>query len=82
MSCCIGTKPTFHDEGPRTVEAYILDFAADLYDQPVRLEFVRRLRGQERFESTEALVAQMHRDVAETRAVLGVVSAATKSSNT
>ena len=66
----VGTKPTFHEHGDRTVEAFVLDFEGDLYGKQVRLEFVRRLRGQERFEDAEALAARIRRDVEETRAVL------------
>ena len=66
----VGIKPTFHADGPRVVESFVLDFDGDLYERRVRLEFVRRLRGQERFESVEALVEQMQRDVAETRTAL------------
>jgi riboflavin kinase/FMN adenylyltransferase len=68
----IGLRPTF-GPGERTVEAYLLDFHQDLYGQPLRLEFVRRLRPELRFESVDALVAQMHKDVAEVRDVLGRV---------
>jgi len=52
------------------VEAYILDFAGDLYGQGLGIEFVSRLRGMERFDSVDALVAQMRRDVADTRALV------------
>ena len=52
------------------IEAYLLDFDGDLYDQPLRLEFLKRLRGEKRFDSVEALVEQMHRDVAETREIV------------
>ena len=65
----IGTRPTF-DGQSRAVEAYLLDFAGDLYGQRLRLHFVARLRGQERFDSLPALVAQMQRDVATARDVL------------
>ena len=37
------------------IEAYLLDFDGDLYDQPLRVEFLRRLRGEKRFESVDAL---------------------------
>ena len=66
----VGIKPTFHDEGPRVVESFILDFDGNLYGEHARLEFVKRLREQERFDSVDALIAQMQRDVDETRAVL------------
>ena len=62
----IGFRPTFG--GDRlTVEAYLLDFDGDLYGRPVRLEFVSRLRGERKFIDAAALIAQMHRDVEETR---------------
>jgi riboflavin kinase/FMN adenylyltransferase len=67
----VGTKPTFHEDGPRVVEAFVLDFDGNLYGEQVRLEFVERLRGQERYDTVDALVAQIRADVADTRAALG-----------
>ncbi|GAB3496265.1 bifunctional riboflavin kinase/FMN adenylyltransferase [Flexivirga lutea] len=66
----VGTNPTFDDVPERTVEAYVLDRDdLDLYDETVRVEFVRRLRGNTKFGSVEALVAQMHRDVDQAREI-------------
>jgi riboflavin kinase/FMN adenylyltransferase len=65
----VGTNPTF-DVRQRRVEAYVLDFEGDLYGDVLGVEFVERLRGMEKFDSVEALVAQMHRDVEQTRAVI------------
>jgi riboflavin kinase/FMN adenylyltransferase len=65
----IGTRPTFDDPG-RTIEAYLLDFGGNLYDKELRLEFVKRQRDELRFETVEALLEQIARDVDETRAVL------------
>jgi riboflavin kinase/FMN adenylyltransferase len=65
----IGERPTF-DGRRRVVEAYLLDFDGDLYGQTLRLHFVERLRGQERFDSIGALIEQMTRDVAQARALL------------
>jgi riboflavin kinase/FMN adenylyltransferase len=65
----VGTNPTF-DVRQRRVEAYILDFDADLYGDSLGVEFVERLRGMERFDSVDALVTQMHADVAATRSLL------------
>ena len=64
----LGRRPTFYaDAGLRLLEAYVLDFDGDLYDQAARVRFLHHLRRQERFDSVDALVEQMHRDVAETR---------------
>ena len=68
----IGRRPTFYPEGgPLMVEAYLLDFTGDLYGERAHVRFVSRLRGEERFESTDALVAQMNQDVEAARAALG-----------
>ncbi len=53
------------------VEAYLLDQDVDLYGRQLTVEFLERLRGERRFESAEALVAQMHDDVKRTRAFCG-----------
>ena len=66
----IGSKPTFHDEGPTIVEAFVLDFDGNLYGEHVRLEFIQRIRGQEKFGSIDALVAKIEDDVAATRRIL------------
>jgi len=62
----IGHTPTF-DGRTQQIEAHLLDFSGDLYGQPMRLEFHRYLRGQQKFESTDELVAQLQRDVAGIR---------------
>ena len=65
----IGTNPTFggHD---RTIEPFILDFDDNLYGKTLRLEFVQRLRDQVKFDSVDALLEQIDRDVAQTRQIL------------
>ena len=65
----IGVRPTFQTGRGELIEAYILDFEGDLYDTTLTLEFIERLRGERRFPSAEALVEQMHSDVAQTRAI-------------
>jgi riboflavin kinase/FMN adenylyltransferase len=63
-----GRRPTFYAEaGMFLVEAYVLDFDGNLYDQPARVRFTHRLRGQERFDDVADLVAQMRRDVEAVR---------------
>lgn len=66
----VGVRPTFGNDLHPLVEAHVLDFAGDLYGQRLTIEFVERLRGEERFESVDALVAQMHQDVERTRELL------------
>ena len=66
----IGTRPTF-GAGERSVEAFVLDFEGDLYGREVRLEFVERLRDEEKYDSVEALLQQIDLDVARTRDILG-----------
>ena len=63
----IGVRPTFKTGRGELIEAYLLDFDGDLYGQELCLEFLERLRGERRFDTAEALVEQMHRDVARTR---------------
>ena len=65
----VGTNPTF-GVGDRTVEAHALDRDdLDLYGAHAAIDFTARLRGTERFNSVEALVTQMHRDVSQARAL-------------
>ena len=63
----IGVRPTFATGRGELVEAYLLDFDGDLYGTMLRLDFIARLRGERRFDTAEALVEQMHEDVARTR---------------
>lgn len=68
----LGRRPTFYEEAHASLlEAHLLDFDGDLYGEHVRVRFVTRLRGEARFDGAEALVAQMRRDVEDTRAALG-----------
>jgi len=65
----VGVRPTFHTGRGLLVEAYLLDFEGDLYGQELRLDFLRRLRGERRFETAEALVEQMHVDAQDARRI-------------
>jgi riboflavin kinase/FMN adenylyltransferase len=65
----VGTNPTFSGR-TRTVEAYVLDTQADLYGQHVAVDFVARIRGQEKFSSVDDLVVAMDRDTARARTIL------------
>ena len=66
----VGVRPTFETGRGLLVEAYLIDFDGDLYGQTLRIAFARRLRGERRFETAEALVEQMERDVEDARNVL------------
>jgi riboflavin kinase/FMN adenylyltransferase len=66
----VGVRPTFDTGRGLLVEAYLLDFEGDLYGETLRIAFARRLRGERRFESAEALVEQMERDVEDARGAL------------
>lgn len=67
----VGVRPTFEeDRQGLLVEAFLLDFAGELYGETLTVEFVARLRGEERFSSVEDLVVQMQRDVERTRELL------------
>ncbi len=67
----VGRQPTFYsDRQSSLVEAYLLDFQGDLYDEVGTVELVARLRGQVKFGSVESLVDQMSSDVARTREAL------------
>ncbi|MDO9407079.1 bifunctional riboflavin kinase/FAD synthetase [Patulibacter sp.] len=68
----IGIRPQFETTLGVLVEAYLLDFSGDLYGQQLELEFVERLRGEERFDGVEALLEQMGRDVDDTRRLAAV----------
>ena len=64
----LGRRPTYYGEsGLLLLEANLLDFDGDLYGQGAHVRFGRRLRGQERFDRVDDLIAQMARDVAAVR---------------
>jgi riboflavin kinase/FMN adenylyltransferase len=66
----VGTRPTFAGSA-LTVEAHLLDFDADLYDQVLALDFIARLRNEMAYATVHALVKQIHEDIAQARGILG-----------
>ena len=64
-----GRRPTF-DNGAPLLEVFIVDFEGDLYGRSLNVEFVAWLRGEERFDSVEALVARMRDDLAQAKLCL------------
>ena len=66
----IGVRPTFGHAAPN-LETYLLDFEGDLYGETLSVALVAFLRPEQAFDSVDALIAQMQRDTARTREVLG-----------
>ena len=64
-----GRRPTF-DNGPPLLEVFVFDFAGDLYGRDMEVAFTGFLRGEAKFDSAAALIAQMRRDEAQARAML------------
>ncbi|MFH0990227.1 MAG: bifunctional riboflavin kinase/FAD synthetase [bacterium] len=58
----IGVRPTFYKHGQRVIEVYVSDFEGDLYNQQLELFFILKLRDEVKFDSSEALIAQMNLD--------------------
>ncbi|HUE29028.1 MAG TPA: bifunctional riboflavin kinase/FAD synthetase, partial [Solirubrobacteraceae bacterium] len=67
----VGVRPTFGTGRAVLVEAYVLDREVDLYGKTLKVEFLRRLRGERRFPSADALIEQMRRDIEQARDLCG-----------
>jgi riboflavin kinase/FMN adenylyltransferase len=67
----IGVRPTFVTGRGVLIEAYLIGYDGDCYDEELRLAFVQRIRGEKRFDSAEALVEQMHQDTEQALQVAG-----------
>lgn len=65
----VGVRPTFETGLGLLIEPYLIDFSGDLYGRTITVEFLTRLRGEQRFDSVDDLIAQMHRDVEVARGV-------------
>ncbi len=75
----IGNNPTFEGVPEHRVEAYLIDQDVDLYGKEIELEFVDYVRPMNRFDSVDALVAQLGADVGRIRAILGRAESAAES---
>jgi len=71
----IGRRPTF-EEMDVTVEVHLLGFEGNLYGETLHVEFLQRLRDEQKFDSPDALVAQLSRDEEHCRTVLNAMEAA------
>lgn len=58
----IGCRPTIDDDIHRTIEVHLFHFTGDLYGRLLRVEFLRRIRGEQKFDSREALARQLQQD--------------------
>jgi riboflavin kinase/FMN adenylyltransferase len=65
----IGYSPTFNN-GEFCIEVHIFDFDQQIYDQPIRVNFIQRLRGEKKFPGPEALATQIKKDIAQARELL------------
>ena len=63
----VGVRPTFATGRGELIEAFLIDFEGDLYETTLELAFLKRLRGEKRFESAQALIDQMGHDVERAR---------------
>ncbi|APE42676.1 riboflavin biosynthesis protein RibF [Sulfitobacter alexandrii] len=68
----LGVRPMF-GENKANLETFIFDFTGDLYGAPLSVALVEHLRGEEKFDSLEALISQMDADSAEARRILGAL---------
>ena len=66
----VGVRPTFGTGRGVLIEAYLIDREVDLYGRRLRIQFLRRLRGERRFDTAGSLIAQMEEDVERTRSLL------------
>ena len=60
----IGTRPTFEINGQRSLEVHVIGFHNSLYEQPLQVEFIRKLRDEQNFGSIDALKEQLAKDIA------------------
>ncbi|KAA6331466.1 Riboflavin biosynthesis protein RibF [termite gut metagenome] len=65
----IGQRPTINNGEHRSIEVHILHFQSDIYDCPIHISFVRRIRSEEKFDSIEGLTTQLHKDALAVKAL-------------
>jgi riboflavin kinase/FMN adenylyltransferase len=67
----VGMSPTFGN-AELTIESYLLDYHSDLYDREVKIDFIRKIRNEIKFESAKELVEQIYEDIRSTRIILKI----------
>ena len=65
----VGVRPTVKSNGKPLLEVFLMDFTGDLYGRRIVVEFVERIRAEQKFDSLEIMTTQMHRDIDAVRAV-------------
>lgn len=68
----IGSKPTFHEEYPISVEAHLLDFKQDIYGEQLRLFFIHKIRDEKKFNGIDELVQQINLDREQARKIVAL----------
>ncbi|MDQ7996166.1 MAG: bifunctional riboflavin kinase/FAD synthetase [Luteibacter sp.] len=68
----LGVRPTVNEVAEPLLEAHLFDFSGDLYGMRIAVEFVRKLRDEEKFDGLDALIAQMRQDEIAARQALGM----------
>ena len=66
----IGKKPTINNDEIENIEVHLFDFDGDLYDKEIKVRFVKRIRGEQKFESLDALKKQIQIDEKNIREIL------------
>ena len=66
----IGKKPTINNDEVENIEVHLFDFDGDLYDKEIKVRFVKRVRGEQKFESLDALKKQIQIDEKNIREIL------------
>ncbi len=65
----VGTRPTVNGREP-LLEAHLFDFDGDLYGKTIRVEFIQKLRDEQKYDDLDSMVLQIHQDAKQARAVL------------
>lgn len=67
----IGYRPTFGDVNMNIIEVYIIDFNKDIYGESIRVDFIKRIRDEKKFDSKEELIEQINKDKTDTLKFIG-----------
>lgn len=67
----IGLRPTFKLDRPRNIEINIFDFCKDIYGKKIKVDFIERIRGEQKFDSVEQLISQIAEDSLRAREIIG-----------